>query len=153
MPVEEKKPAPVDEEPEPVESPEPREEEKPVLPSPPVVRVPVLRTGMLLDITVLVAGEKEIEEASKRIETDGTVSLPLIGKFPAADKTLSEFQKTLCERYDEQFFVDPQVVVDFSREGDEYASPWGHVTVLGAGRRPAFGDARRSQGSDVGQAE
>ena len=134
-PVDMAKPAPVEEDAPVMDPPGAQEEVKPEVTTP-VVRVPVLRTGMLLDITVLVAGEKEIEEASKRIETDGTVSLPLVGKFPAADKTLSEFQETLCERYDEQFFVNPQVVVDFSREGDEYASPWGHVTVLGAVHEP-----------------
>ncbi len=117
------------------EDPEPRKKANPVT-TRPAVRVPVLRTGMLLDITVLVAGEKEIEEASKRIETDGTVSLPLVGRFPAADKTLGEFQESLQQRYNSQFFVNPQVVVDFSREGEEYASPWGYVTILGAVKTP-----------------
>jgi protein involved in polysaccharide export with SLBB domain len=111
-------------------------ESKPSTPVRPTGQAPVLRTGMLLDILVMVAGEKEIEAKSKRIETDGTVSLPFVGKFPASSKTLAEFQEALSKRYDTEFFVNPQVVVDFSPAGNDYSSPWGHVTVFGAVSTP-----------------
>ena len=50
--------------------------------------------------------------------------------------TLTELSEALTGRY-RDFFVDPQVVVDFVMDPDSDAvSPWGHVTVLGRVKKP-----------------
>jgi len=97
---------------------------------------PRLTHGMLIDLTVFVAGEKEIEQIAKRIGADGFIRLPLLGRVKAAGKTLAEFRKELWELYNRDYLVNPSVTVDFSSDADEYASPWGYVTVLGAVKNP-----------------
>lgn len=96
-----------------------------------------LRPGLLLNVRVLVAGQKEVEESSKRIQTDGTIALPLVGQVVAGGKTLSAFQADLFRLYDAQFFVNPQVIVEFSSvQADDGLFPWGYVTVLGRVKQP-----------------
>jgi len=98
---------------------------------------PVLAAGYILNISILVAGEKEIDEEDIRIQNDGTVVLPLVGSVKAKGKTLAEFRTHLYALYNESFFVKPQVIVAFVlKPGDGSASPWGFVTVLGRVKKP-----------------
>ena len=102
-------------------------------PSPEVL----LRPGLLLNIRVLVAGQKEVEEATKRIQNDGTIDLPLVGQVHAGGKTLPAFRDELFRKYNSSFFVNPQVIVEFAAEwADEGLFPWGYVTVLGRVKQP-----------------
>lgn len=95
-----------------------------------------VKPGLMISMTVLVAGKKEIEEPAKRISEGGTIVLPLLGELDIADKNLDELQGMLTKAY-RQYFVDPQVILDFARDvGTEDGSPWGFVTVLGRVRTP-----------------
>lgn len=95
-----------------------------------------LKPGLMISMTVLVSGKKEIDEPSKRISEGGTIVLPLLGELDIADKTLEQLQDKLAKSY-RKFFVDPQVILDFAREvGPEGSSPWGAVTVLGRVKTP-----------------
>lgn len=95
-----------------------------------------LRPGLMISMSVLVAGKKEIDEPSKRISEGGTVILPLLGEMEITDLSLEELQGKLTKSY-RKFFVDPQVILDFVRESDaEGISPWGYVTVLGRVLKP-----------------
>jgi len=62
-----------------------------------------------------------------RVQADGTVQLPMIGKVPAADKTTSEFSDTVRKALQTGgFFSDPVVTVEVVGYASRY------VTVLGA---------------------
>jgi protein involved in polysaccharide export with SLBB domain len=90
----------------------------------------------MLSMSVLVAGQKEIDEPSKRISEGGTIILPLLGEMEISDLSLEELQRQLTQNY-KKFFVDPQVILDFVRDADaEGISPWGYVTVLGRVQKP-----------------
>ena len=95
-----------------------------------------LRPGLMVSMTVLVAGNKEVDEPAKRISDDGTIVLPLLGEMSVLDMTLQEFQDKLTEKY-QKYFVKPQVILEFARDvAGEGLSPWGFVTVLGRVKNP-----------------
>lgn len=95
-----------------------------------------LRSGLVLNIVVLVAGEKEIDELAKRISENGTIILPLLGEIKIADWDLDDLRDKLTKRY-QAYYIRPQVMVDFARDTKlEGISPWGFVTVLGRVKEP-----------------
>ena len=95
-----------------------------------------IRSGLLLNIVVLVSGHKEVEETSKRVSDSGTVTLPMLGTVPVSGATLDELSRRLSLAY-EAYYVKPQVIVEFVRDdAREGLSPWGYVTVLGRVKRP-----------------
>lgn len=95
-----------------------------------------LRPGLVLNITVVVAGKRQIEEIGRRVSENSVLTLPLLGALSVGGETLDSFTTRLTERY-RDFFVEPQVIVEFVRN-DQTAgiSPWGYVTVLGRVKRP-----------------
>ena len=95
-----------------------------------------LKPGLMINMSVLVAGKKEIDEPAKRISEGGTIVLPLLGELSIADQDLNQFQDKLTQAY-RQFFVEPQVSLEFARDaGTDDSSPWGFVTVLGRVKTP-----------------
>ena len=95
-----------------------------------------LRPGLVISMSVLVAGNKEIDEPAKRVSDKGTVVLPLLGEVEVADMSLDELQAQLTSRY-VMYFVAPQVILDFVHNTEaEGISPWGFVTVLGQVQTP-----------------
>ena len=95
-----------------------------------------LRPGLVINVSVVVAGKKQIEEVGRRVSENGALTLPLLGALSVDGETLDSFTTRLTDLYRE-FFVDPQVIVEFVRN-DQTAgiSPWGYVTVLGQVKRP-----------------
>lgn len=95
-----------------------------------------LRPGLVVNVAVVVAGKKQIEEVGRRVSENGALTLPLLGALSVDGETLDSFTTRLTGLYRE-FFVDPQVIVEFVRN-DQTAgiSPWGYVTVLGQVKRP-----------------
>ena len=90
-----------------------------------------LRPGLVISMSVLVAGKKEIDEPTKRVSDGGTIVVPLLGELEVANMSLNELQGQLSERY-KKYFIQPQVILDFVRDANaEGISPWGFVTVLG----------------------
>jgi protein involved in polysaccharide export with SLBB domain len=95
-----------------------------------------LRPGLVVSLSVLVAGNKEIDEPAKRVSDGGTLMLPLLGEMTVSGMSLDDLQTKLVNRYKE-YFVQPQVIVDFVRGGDSVGiSPWGYITVLGKVAKP-----------------
>ena len=95
-----------------------------------------LKPGLMVQVTVVVLGKKEIEELNRRVADEGTLVLPLLGTVKVEGMTPSELSADLTKRY-ARFFVDPHVVVDFVTErGTDAPSPWGYVTVLGCVKNP-----------------
>lgn len=101
------------------------------------VATPVLVPGLILNIRVLVDGDVEIEEEAKRVRAAGDIVMPLIGRVAVAGLTLDAMTERLYKLYDDRFFVDPLVVVEFVEgKGAHAISPWGYVTVLGCVNSP-----------------
>lgn len=97
-----------------------------------------LRPGLIVNIQVLVAGQKELEEKSRRISEAGAITLPLVGEMRLEGLTVSEAQDQLKTAYS-RYFVTPQVIVECLVETVEGAvSPWGYVTVLGRVKTPGM---------------
>ena len=97
---------------------------------------PRLKPGLMIQLQVLVAGNKEIDEPNKRISNSGEISLPLVGNVDVRGLTLDEFSDKLTELYSD-YYVQPQIVVQFVQDQtSELISPWGFVTVLGRVRSP-----------------
>jgi len=97
---------------------------------------PRIRAGLSIDVVVMVAGTKEVEENSKRVTASGSISLPLLGNVEAVPLTLKELTALLEKKYTE-YFVEPRVIVEFSKDlGPDGISPWGSVTVMGRVVRP-----------------
>lgn len=102
----------------------------------PAGHVPQLGPGLVLQISVLVSGKKEIDEPAKRISASGDLSLPLVGNVPVSGLSLQQLAERLTTLYAE-YFVQPQVVVEFVQDRDsDMVSPWGYVTVLGKVKNP-----------------
>lgn len=96
----------------------------------------ILRPGLVISVSVIVSGKKDIDETSKRISDNGTIVLPHLGTISTKGHTLDSLTKELLAQYTE-YYVDPQVVVDFVRDSNsEGISPWGYVTVLGRVKNP-----------------
>ena len=97
-----------------------------------------LRPGLIVNIQVLVAGQKEIEEKSRRISEAGAITLPLVGEVRLEGLTVTESQEQLKIAYG-RYFIAPQVILECQVEALAGAvSPWGYVTVLGRVRTPGM---------------
>jgi len=104
--------------------------------SPSSLALPRMRAGHLLQITVLVAGEMEIDDPGRRVSSRGELSLPLLGNVRAEGLTLDELATELTARY-KIYFLEPQVVIQYVMDEDGFGiSPWGYVTVLGTVKEP-----------------
>ena len=95
-----------------------------------------LRSGLTVNVQVLVTGQKEIDEKNRRISESGLITLPLVGEADVGDLTVAEAQALLKASYG-RYFVAPQVIVECLMESGAAAlSPWGYVTVLGRVKEP-----------------
>jgi len=68
-----------------------------------------------------------------RIDDDGTVTLPLVGRVPALGLTVEAFARVLSERYKE-YLLNPEITVFVK----EYHKREIEVSVLGEVGRPGF---------------
>ncbi len=81
------------------------------------------------EITVWVRDLEEVNRKPFRIENDGFVSLPLIGRVQAAGQTVEKLEATLRERLKPQI-LDPEVTIALSEAKSE------PVSVIGAVNHP-----------------
>ena len=94
----------------------------------------VIRPGSQLNIQVYVSGQREIDANSIRVSDAGTITLPLIGTIRVAQRPLRTASQIIEALYG-NYFVEPQVTMDFIRDEESDAFPWGFVTVLGRVKR------------------
>ena len=95
-----------------------------------------LRPGLVINFSLLVSGQEEFGEKSKRISDAGMLVLPLLGTVTVKDATLEQLGEQLTELY-RKYYVNPQVILDFVRDtSPDGVSPWGYVTVLGRVKSP-----------------
>lgn len=81
----------------------------PASPSEPTARD--YRIGPLDTLSINVFQEADISSAATVVDAAGNISMPLIGRIKAADRTAAELADHLAERLAERFYVDPQVTV------------------------------------------
>jgi polysaccharide export outer membrane protein len=106
--------------------PAPKEEDK----------SPLLRPGLLVRVTVLVSGKRDVDAEIARISDNNQLDLPLIGPVSVNGMTLQDLNAKLQARY-QDFFINPQVLAEFVfEERPDAISPWGSVVVLGRVRTP-----------------
>jgi len=56
-------------------------------------------------------GRKDYEPYLVRISDAGTITLPIVGQIPVADKTLSEIEASIIDAYYPKYVVNPPMVV------------------------------------------
>ncbi len=99
-------------------------------------RSPLLRPGLLVRVSVLVSGKREVDGEVKRVSANNVLDLPLVGTITVEGVSLLKLNEMLQRRYSE-FFINPQVVAEFVlEERPDAISPWGQVVVLGRVRTP-----------------
>lgn len=99
------------------------------------VSAALIRPGFVLAVKVEVQGRWEIDEAAVRVADEGFIRLPLVGSVEAAGRNLNELRDHLAALYAD-YFVQPQVSLDFVAGDRQGLSPWGAVTVLGRVENP-----------------
>ena len=99
-------------------------------------------------IEVSVFGVQDLTK-DVRINSNGQISLPLIGAVPAGGQTVPELEQELTRRYGGKYLQDPQVTVFVK----EFASQ--RITLEGAVRNPGIypltGKTTLLQGIAIGQ--
>jgi polysaccharide export outer membrane protein len=74
----------------------------------------------------------KVEPYSCRVGNDGTITLPIVGKIPAAGKTLAEVESSVVDAYYPKYVVDiPAVVCKVTEHLNERV-----FTVLGLVNKP-----------------
>ncbi len=97
---------------------------------------PILMSGYLLDIRVMVSGVNEINEKGLRVQEDGTLTLPFLGSVKCEGMRLDDFKSKLTHDYNAKYFINPIVSVSISIDDNASTFPWGYVTVLGQVKEP-----------------
>jgi polysaccharide export outer membrane protein len=82
-------------------------------------------------ITVQVFGEPGAS-GSFRVEADGTITLPLIGRVQAAGRTLRDTQNDITRRLADGFFTNPQVSATMQEYGSQKIFVVGEVRTPGS---------------------
>ena len=77
-------------------------------------------------------GVQELDKQQARVNSNGQISLPLLGAVMAGGKTIPELEKLLADKYKEGFLQNPQVTVFVK----EYTSQ--RITVEGAVKKPGI---------------
>lgn len=89
----------------------------------------VLRSGD--QIMIRSTGIEEISNRPYRIDSEGKVTLPILGPVQAAGRTVEQFERFLIEQL-RTYFVDPQLMVTITQFASE------PVFVVGAFRSPGI---------------
>lgn len=70
-----------------------------------------LQPGDKLNIKIY-PDDEYLKGGEAEVSTEGTITLPLIGKIPVSGKTVSEAEKIVSDTLDEGYLVNPQVVIE-----------------------------------------
>lgn len=107
------------------------------------IRVYVLQPSDMVDVSVY---QEEDMSAKARLEKDGTILLPLLGKVQIGGQTLEGASRIIRERLAKTFLVNPQVtliVLEFAKR---------RFTVLGQVQRPGSYEIPSEEGLNLLQA-
>lgn len=70
-----------------------------------------LQPGDKLNIKIY-PDDEYLKGGEAEVSTEGTITLPLIGKIPVSGKTVAEAEKLVSDTLDEGYLVNPQVVIE-----------------------------------------
>lgn len=101
----------------------------------PGIIVPQLRPGVKIMVSVSASGQPVFEQQEKEVSVEGDVLLPYVDRVQCGGMTIEVFRKLLVDRYME-FYVDPQVSVDYVPMTQGGSSPYGTVLVTGCVGKP-----------------
>lgn len=92
---------------------------------------PFFEPGMSISVEVNVQGKAEQVIASRKINQQGEINLPLVQRVKVGNMTRAQIESKLVEAYS-AYYVNPNVLVKFvGNEDDPNLTPWGYVTILG----------------------
>lgn len=114
------------------------------------VNEPVMQTGYMLRISVIVGDTTELDPTEVQIDDKEEISLPLIGKVNCHNLTLNELRSRLTSRYAE-FMRDPEVTASFVYD-ENAPSPFGQVQVQGRVNNPGWVNIPPTRSLRVSQA-
>ncbi|MEO8358598.1 MAG: polysaccharide biosynthesis/export family protein, partial [Vicinamibacteria bacterium] len=97
----------------------------------------IVGPGDVLEITVL---DQADLTRSTTVQSDGRLSMPLLGDVEVAGKSVAEIQRTIADRLAKDFLVNPQVEVRVREYASQAALVLGEV--LNPGRRALRGNTR-----------
>ena len=89
----------------------------------------VLQSGDRLRVKIYPEDEY-IRGGDMQISSDGNITLPLVGRISVAGKAVNEAEKLLAERIDQDYIVDPEVVIEVMQFKER------NVVLLGEVRKP-----------------
>jgi polysaccharide export outer membrane protein len=94
-------------------------------------------SGDVLDVTVF--GNEDLSR-SATVQTNGTISFPLLGDVAVQSLTIDEVNQKLTKLLSDQYLVNPQVEVKVKEYGSQFVSVLGEVN--NPGRKPLRGGTR-----------
>ncbi len=93
--------------------------------------------GDVLEVTVF--GNEDLSRVPT-VQTNGAISLPLLGEVPVAGRTLAQVQQEITARLGRDYLVNPQVEVRVREYHSQFVSVVGEVGA--PGRKPLRGRTR-----------
>ncbi len=93
--------------------------------------------GDVLQVTVF--GNEDLSRIPT-VQTNGNVTLPLLGEVPVAGRTVAQVQREITARLGKDYLVNPQVEVKVSEYHSQFVSVVGEVNA--PGRKPLRGRTR-----------
>src|SRR5262245_29160515 len=88
------------------------------------------RIGLQDELKVTVFDEPDLS-TMYRVEADGSISFPLVGRVPAAGSTIPEFQQRLTSMLASGFLRNPQVRVEVNQYKSQFVYVIGEVRAPG----------------------
>jgi polysaccharide biosynthesis/export protein len=103
---------------------------RPPSPAPTPVNPASYRIGLQDEIRITVFDEPDLS-TTYRVDADGFISFPLIGRVPATGVTLSELQQRITSMLAEGFIRNPQVRVEVNQYKSQFVYVIGEVRAPG----------------------
>ena len=94
------------------------------------VTTPKLRPGLQITVSVSALGQEVFAPQQKEVSAEGDVLLPYVDSVKCEGMTIEQLRQVLIKRYSE-FYVNPQVAVDYVPVSAGGSSPYGSVLVTG----------------------
>ena len=90
----------------------------------------IYKVGLNDEVKVTVFDEPDLSQMY-RVDADGSISFPLIGRVPAAGSTLSELQQRITSMLANGFIRNPQVRVEINQYKSQFVYVIGEVRAPG----------------------
>ncbi|MSO45410.1 MAG: polysaccharide export protein [Acidobacteria bacterium] len=99
-------------------------------PGPGATQVTVYRIGLEDEIKLVVVGDEQFSNVY-RVQTDGSITIPLLGSVMAKGLTAVELQEQIRAALAKDYIKNPQVRADVSKYGSQFVMIQGEVRTPG----------------------